>query len=359
MTIMTPMTRSPAPSASSAPVPHSGFSPARLTPQPSAVVAAAIREQSPTDIERRWLRGKSPGTVRVYLRDLRQLADWVFENDRIGAADGPHRPGTPADVMTLMITAGKVATRRVLEDWAHHLQEQDQAPATINRTLNAAKSLLGAAEQCGLMDWTIRGLSVPAERRENREGPDKDDLVKLIRSVTKATDPQAVRDLALIRVLICTGMRRSELTSVRMEHVHLGKQPQLSIKAKGRRERVSVPLRGPAVESLEAWIAERGDAPGPLFLRLDRAATVTGVMTPMSGETVRRILIRRAKDAGIEQPVRPHGIRHSGATRLVKESNASMHRVRSWTRHQSLETVAYYLDRPGEEQAIAAELLAL
>jgi len=73
------------------------------------------------------------------------------------------------------------------------------------------------------------------------------------------------RDHALLTLAIQTGVRVSELTSLRCQDVHLGTGPHVQITGKGRKQRAT-PLTKHTVAVLREWLEERAGQPGqPLF----------------------------------------------------------------------------------------------
>ena len=67
-------------------------------------------------------------------------------------------------------------------------------------------------------------------------------------------------------------------------------------------------LPDPTAAALVEWTEARGNEPGPLFHRLDGRPLDPDVR--LSGESVRRIVCRLGKSAGLPRDVRPHGLRH-------------------------------------------------
>jgi integrase/recombinase XerC len=87
----------------------------------------------------------------------------------------------------------------------------------------------------------------------------------------RATMPRGKRDLGLIRLMHDLGLRRGEVVKLDLADGDLAAKT-VAIVGKRKSERVTVTLNTPAAAALAGWIAARGDWPGPLFVRLDRAA---------------------------------------------------------------------------------------
>jgi integrase len=86
-------------------------------------------------------------------------------------------------------------------------------------------------------------------------------------------------------------------------------------RGKGGKQR-DVPLHPDCVAGTAAWLALRGDAPGPLLLALDRAATIrtSGDLAArrLTTQAVRDVCARRGAEAGVAS-FRPHDFRRTAA----------------------------------------------
>jgi integrase/recombinase XerC len=109
-------------------------------------------------------------------------------------------------------------------------------------------------------------------------------------------------------------------------------------------------------DALADWIAVRGPEPGPLFVRLDNGRGDC-CLDRLTGDSVNRMVRRAAKDAGIERPVRAHGLRHQGITRALDLTDGDVRKVKKFSRHAKYETLAMYDDnRQDEAGKIARQL---
>ena len=91
-----------------------------------------------------------------------------------------------------------------------------------------------------------------------------------------------------------------------------GRPTAIWIRGKGRTEKERMTLPDQTAGALAKWIEARGNEPGPFFHRLDCPKPTPDVR--LSGESVRRIVRRLGKAAGLPRDVRSHGLRHSTAT---------------------------------------------
>ena len=131
-----------------------------------------------------------------------------------------------------------------------------------------------------------------------------DDLRRLLEAC-RGRAFEARRDLAILLLLIDTGMRRGVVASVRCDDLDLD-QRLLGVMGKGGRERL-VPLGCKLVQALDRYLRVRllheHEGAAALFLGRD------GSITPSS---VYQIVRNREREAGIRN-VHPHQLRHSFA----------------------------------------------
>ena len=126
------------------------------------------------------------------------------------------------------------------------------------------------------------------------------------------------------------------------------------IVGKGKTEPARVPLSNPARAALADWIASRGNAPGPVFIRLDRAARGADRLT---GDAVARLVKALGRKAGLAREVRPHGLRHEAITPGPGPVRGRRCCVRHFSRHAKIETLLRSDDNRRDEAGAIARLL--
>jgi integrase/recombinase XerD len=150
-------------------------------------------------------------------------------------------------------------------------------------------------------------------------------------------DVIAVRDRAMMELLYATGLRVSELVSLRLTDLNLT-AGYLLTSGKGDKERL-VPVGDSAVAVLTEYqqtarqkLDRRGDC---RFLFLSRLGT------KMSRQAFWNIIKKRALQAGIRKGISPHTLRHSFATHLL-ENGADLRSVQMMLGHADLSTTQIY-----------------
>ncbi len=169
---------------------------------------------------------------------------------------------------------------------------------------------------------------------------------------TKQKDIIKLRDKAILELLFSTGLRVSELASLKKEDVNLEKN-EFSVKGKGGRWRV-VFLSNQAQYRLKKYLELRKDMESCLFLRYDRAALYQSKLDTgqakkdskkanpgLTPRSIQRLVKKYAKVAGITKKITVHSIRHSYATDLLS-GGADIRAVQEMLGHKNITTTQIY-----------------
>src|ERR1700722_11580153 len=149
------------------------------------------------------------------------------------------------------------------------------------------------------------------------------------------------RDHAFLLTAVQTGLRLSEMTSLRREDVSLGAGAHVHCRGKGRKERCT-PLTKPTVAVLKAWMREQGREDSKTLFPSVRGGRLSAV-------GVQHMVARHAAKARKTCPtlgkkrVSPHVLRHAAAMELL-QSGVDRAVIALWVGHESVETTQIYLD---------------
>jgi integrase/recombinase XerC len=294
-----------------------------LTPEAKVLVGAFAEHL-------RLERGLSVHTVRAYTGDLTNLFTHL---SRVGE-------GEPGNV-----------TLADLRTWLANLHAGGADRATLQRRSAAARTFFAWARR------TDRIIADPAQslrspRVDRRLPPtiEADQARSLLEGlaarVAEVSEPRDLaarrRDLAIVEVLYASGIRVSELCGLDLGDID-AQRGLLRVLGKGGKQR-TVPLGGPAVRALDAWLGVRAalaaaSAGQALFVG-DRGARI-------DPRVVRR-LVHRALAAVPDAPdLGPHGLRHAMATHLL-EGGADLRSVQEILGHSSLATTQLYTHVSGD-----------
>ena len=144
-----------------------------------------------------------------------------------------------------------------------------------------------------------------------------------------------IRDIAVIELLFATGMRISELCSLKPSDIDLTNNTVL-IFGKGSKERI-LQLGNPdviaALKSYQETFQKNIDVCGFFF--------VNRLGHRLSDQSVRFMINRYAANAGISQHITPHMFRHSFAT-LLLEQDVDIRYIQKMLGHSSISTTEIY-----------------
>jgi integrase/recombinase XerC len=264
------------------------------------------------------VRKKSAATLRAYGADLRGFAAWLA---RAG--------GRP------LAQLGRLELRR----WLVELQQQGLAATSVQRKLASLRGLFAWLRTSGRVAENparlIKGPRAPRRVPRFLTGAEIDRLLGQPFDDT----PQAVRDHALLEVLYSTGCRVSECAALRMRDLDLD-EGIVRVFGKGQKERLAM-LGEPARAAVRAWLPARGRMLAAARRTPPDALFVNRLGRPLSARWVFQTVVDRARSAGIQTRLTPHGLRHSFATHLL-DRGADLRTVQELLGHSRLVTTEIY-----------------
>ncbi|MCX6701886.1 MAG: tyrosine-type recombinase/integrase [Candidatus Zambryskibacteria bacterium] len=185
--------------------------------------------------------------------------------------------------------------------------------------------------------------SLPAERIELAKVGERSldlitptELSRLLNS-PKGTDLKDLRDKAILELLFSTGLRVSELCSLKSDiNLH---SDELSIRGKGGKVRV-VFISDEAKKYVKAYLSARKDMSDALFVQIGREVIKKDV-NPLTKRSIERIVKQHAIKSEISKKVTPHMMRHLFATDLLS-NGADLRSVQALLGHSSIVTTQIY-----------------
>lgn len=148
---------------------------------------------------------------------------------------------------------------------------------------------------------------------------------------------RAIRDHAMLELLYATGLRVSELCSLKLNDVNV-QSGHVLVMGKGMKERY-VPVGKAALTALESYISEAR----PVLLKGRKSIYV--FVSPLGRALTRQgfwmFVKRLTGQAGITKKISPHVLRHSFATHLL-ENGADLRSVQIMLGHADISTTQIY-----------------
>ncbi len=288
--------------------------------------------------------GRSPATVREYLKDIRLLRKWL---------DDPERPQQQRGRGWEDITAS---------DLRGFLAELKPAPRRNHRLVSSWRSFwrfLREVERLPALQAGPAELKRPKLPKRLPGALSLADVAKLLDTVYKDSSPaRGLRNWCILAFLYGTGLRISEMLNLTFDKIEYqdGTPVAVRVIGKGDKER-RVPLSETAKTALLRWLRER---------RMHGNPVTPWVWSPLSGKrygqqmqarTIGKMLDTAAQRAGLDvSKVSPHKLRHTFATALV-EGGRSLDEVRDLLGHESIATTQIYAHTSQKRIAAAAASL--
>lgn len=260
-------------------------------------------------------RGLSSNTLAAYRADLMALSRWLAtRNVNIVKA-------TRADLL------GFIAWR----------VESGARPRSTARQLSSFRRFYRHVMREGtLREDPTAQIAMPKIGRSLPRSLTEEEVESLLNAPV-VSDPLGSRDRTMLEVLYATGLRVTELVSLKASQLNLN-QGVLRVVGKGDRERL-IPLGEEAVRWLKEFIGVgRGE------ILLDRH---TDYLFPtrrgdhMTRQAFWHIIKRYARKAGVEKELSPHTLRHAFATHLLNHG-ADLRVVQMLLGHSDLSTTQIY-----------------
>jgi len=261
-------------------------------------------------------KGLSRNTVESYHFDLRKFRESLSSRSRDFASF------TKADII----------------DFIERLRDEGYSASSICRFLSTVKSLC---------KYLLIENIIKEDPSENLQSPKRWERLPKSLSVSEVrtfldlsssidlSEPAAIRDYVMFELLYSSGLRVSELISLKLEDINFD-AGFVRVLGKGSKERI-VPLHMRAIERVKEYISRQR----PEILKKKRSPYifVTRRGGPMTRQRFWQTIKALGRKLGIE--ISPHTIRHSFATHLL-EGGADLRSLQKMLGHADISTTQIY-----------------
>ena len=265
-------------------------------------------------------RSGSPATADSYGRDLERFAAYLAEKKitDFGQVD----KAVMFDYVTLL-RSGKI-TRGKISD------------SSFSRMLSTLRSFYHyLIRYKGVKVNPTRGLRAPKLNRTIPEFLTFDQMMTLFDSFD-LNDPAALRNRAILETMYACGLRVSEVCSLTLAELDLNERI-LTVTGKGDKQRIV-----PFYKRLRTLLTRYLRDSRALYLKEEHGFVfVSQRGAPITPRAVQLILAQAGQDAGLNQPLHPHMLRHSFATHLL-DNGVDLRTVQELLGHSSLSTTQIY-----------------
>ena len=245
--------------------------------------------------------------------------------------------------------------------WVAQMHSRGRSARGIALVLSGWRGFFGWLGRSGLVDSNpVIGVRAPKAPKPLPKALGVDEAVQLAaydgvgpdnrRRQLAAEDQHrlALRDRCMTELLYGCGLRIAELVGLDVRGSAQARcwidtdGGEVHVLGKGGKRRI-VPVGGPALAALQAWVAVRGAWAQPVAQAIgDEAALFIGMRgTRLSPQHIRVQLKKRSSAAGLATPVHPHMLRHSFASHLL-QSSGDLRAVQELLGHASITTTQVY-----------------
>jgi len=260
-------------------------------------------------------KGLSRNSLEAYTRDLERFG---------GFAD----PGQ----------GSQIPGRETLHLYLNSLYRAGLSGRSVARHLASIRSYYGFLLQEAKIEVDpSENIATPKQWQNIPKFLNREQIDALLAAPDKSR-PNGLRDQAMLELLYATGLRVSELCSLRMTDLE-AEFGILRITGKGNKQRL-VPIGRPALAAIEEW---KNSGRGKMLKK--RRASPYLFVTAQGGAMTRQafwtLLKGYGRKAGIFHNLSPHVLRHSFATHLL-EGGADLRSVQTMLGHADISTTQVY-----------------
>ena len=276
---------------------------------------------------------KPKETARAYRYDLQALGRFLNLD-----IDGQVEDAEIQAVVRSIVSQARGVAQMTIDRYIETMKTDEVPLNTIRRRVASTLSLLTLAHKYDVITWSIK-VKLPASKPvKDTSGPGIEAVRKMFDVCRSRDDAKGIRDSALMSLLYYHALRRAEAVSPDLSDFDQSKGT-LAVKAKGKHDRVIIPLIPEVVSDLVAWIEERGDWSGPLFTSCNPNSPKG---TPLTDKALYKIVVALGRKVGVVTS--PHGIRHTATSELLRLTNGNLRIAQALTRHTDPRTLMQYDD---------------
>ena len=261
------------------------------------------------------VKKSSDNTIMSYGRDLKKFQDY-FRSQGIQSVNQITQTG--------------------LNSYVLYLEKMKFTPSTVSRNIASIKAFYHFLFKQRLIEDDISDMLRAPKIEKKVPGIMSMQQMNDLLEQPSDESPKSLRDKAMLELMYATGIRVSELTSLKLSDINL--QMGFLICTDGNKERV-IPFGNTARTALLSYIEKGREA---LLVKPDTEVLFLNCYgEEMSRQGCWKLIKHYAKQAGIKEEITPHTLRHSFAAHLV-ENGADLKSVQEMMGHSDLASTQVY-----------------
>ncbi|SEP70676.1 site-specific tyrosine recombinase XerD [Piscibacillus halophilus] len=261
-------------------------------------------------------KGLADNSIASYQRDLNQYLTFLIEIEKL--------------------TELSQIERHHIRQFLKQLDEMGKSSSSIARMISTIRSFHRfIIQEYGVKHDASLHIQTPKKERKLPKVLSNKDVEALLD--LPSNEPLDIRNKAMLETLYATGLRISELLSLKINDLHL-LMGFVRIIGKGGKERI-VPLGKHAQQAVEDYVEHAR----PTFIKQEHtdALFLNHRGRPMTRQGFWKILKKIAREKGIRAELTPHTLRHSFASHLL-ENGADLRAVQEMLGHADISTTQIY-----------------
>lgn len=261
------------------------------------------------------IKKTSNNTEMSYRRDLEKLQNFMLQKGIQDIAD---------------------VTAEELGSYIQYLEDGHFAAATVSRNIASLKAFYHFLMQEGIVKADVsENLKAPKIEKKIPEIMTPEEVVRLLEQ-PGGDSPKEIRDKAMLELLYATGIRVTELITLKVSDINM--QMNFLICRDANKERV-IPFGSAAKSALDKYLG--GVRESMIEDKKSDILFANCSGQPMSRQGFWKLIKYYARKADIKADITPHTLRHSFAAHLV-ENGADLRSVQEMLGHSDISTTQVY-----------------
>jgi integrase/recombinase XerD len=276
----------------------------------------------------------SENTIAAYRNDLSQFAHYIEQ--RFGSD----------------VTDFSVVNEDHIGDYMAFMKHKEQpyASSTIARKVAALKSFFNYLTSKGTIQKNPAvDIDSPKVKKRLPQTLSLTEVERLLEAPNEGTSPKSLRDRALLNTLYDTGMRVTEIVSLQTSDVDLDKSVLFSPTRQGVSREI------PLSDNTKVYMVEylRDGRPHLMKDKQEQALFLNHRGEMLTRQGLWLIIKGYARQAGLQNEVTPHTLRHSFAVHRINKGS-KLEDIQRLLGHANISTTQIYIQMESVEEAVAS-----
>jgi integrase/recombinase XerD len=270
----------------------------------------------------RYEKNLTANSIGSYKKDIKQLGSYLESRD---IKDMAH--------MDLSVFRGFV----------RRLDEKKYANRTIIRKYSSLINYFRFLEENRIIDIHLsQFINAPRKRQRYYNILSMSEMRQVLDHM-ETGKPADIRDRLLMELIYSTGARVSEVEGVMLDDINM-KKNEIKVRGKGRKERI-VYINSEALYWLDTYLGGARQSlsfsKGRGIYSRDRHLFLNSSGRGLTARSIRNIVKKNVRLAGISKNITPHSLRHSFATHLLQRG-AGIREIQELLGHENISTTSIY-----------------